>query len=160
SNQLDEWLVRSLLDQRAPIDVFGVGTRLVTGHPDAALDGVYKLSQINGEPRIKLSDSLPKTTLPGIKQVFRVLDADGRFLGIDGIRLDTEPVPETLHHPFDPQKSTPIDRWTKQPLLQKVMEDGRSLLPQLSLKEIAAYGRQRLALLPAEFRRFENPHTY
>jgi nicotinate phosphoribosyltransferase len=160
SNQLDEWLVRSLLDQDAPIDVFGVGTRLVTGHPDAALDGVYKLSQIDGEPRIKLSDTLQKTTLPGIKQVFRVLDGDGRFLGFDGVRLDSEAVPSMIYHPFDPHKSTAIDRWKKQPLVQKVMEGGRRLQPEPSLSEIAAYGRERLGLLPAEYRRFENPHTY
>jgi len=160
SNQLDEWLVRSLLDQEAPIDVFGVGTRLVTGHPDAALDGVYKLSQINGEPRIKLSDSLPKTTLPGIKQVFRVIDTDGRFLGFDGVRLDSEAAPSVIYHPFDPHKSTAIDQWKKQPLVQKVMEGGRRLQPEPSLSDIAAYGRERLGLLPAEYRRFENPHTY
>ncbi|HZY26455.1 MAG TPA: nicotinate phosphoribosyltransferase, partial [Bacteroidales bacterium] len=55
SNQLDEHIIKSLLDQQAPIDSFGVGTSLVTGHPDGALDGVYKLSFANGKPRIKLS---------------------------------------------------------------------------------------------------------
>jgi nicotinate phosphoribosyltransferase len=160
SNQLDEWLVRSLLDQKAPIDVFGVGTRLATGHPDAALDGVYKLSQINGEPRIKLSDSLPKTTLPGPKTVFRILDPDGRFLGFDGVRLGSEPMPTVIYHPFDAHKSTPIDKWEKVPLVHKVMEGGRRLQREPSLSEIAAYGRERLDLLPAEYRRFENPHMY
>src|SRR5512133_880360 len=49
SNQLDEFIIKSLIEQQAPIDVFGVGTSLVTGHPDAALDGVYKLSVANGK---------------------------------------------------------------------------------------------------------------
>jgi nicotinate phosphoribosyltransferase len=53
SNQLDEYVVKSLLEQQAPIDIFGVGTSLVTGQPDAALDGVYKLSMSNGKPRLK-----------------------------------------------------------------------------------------------------------
>ena len=53
SNQLDENVIQSLLRQGAPIDFFGVGTSLVTGRPDAALDGVYKLSFANGEPRLK-----------------------------------------------------------------------------------------------------------
>ena len=51
SNQLDEYIIKSLLEQQAPIDVFGVGTSLVTGHPDSALDGVYKLAMANGKPQ-------------------------------------------------------------------------------------------------------------
>src|SRR5690606_36653906 len=62
SNQLDEYVIKSLIDQEAPIDIYGVGTRLVTGRPDAPLDGVYKLSDFLDMPRIKLSESLSKTT--------------------------------------------------------------------------------------------------
>src|SRR6185312_1333526 len=62
SNQLDEYLIKSLLEQKAPIDVFGVGTSLATGQPDAALDGVYKLCEINGKPKIKLSENIQKVT--------------------------------------------------------------------------------------------------
>src|SRR5690606_8520462 len=53
SNQLDEYVIKSLQDQEAPIDVYGVGTNLVTCPPDAALDGVYKLAWSDGKPRIK-----------------------------------------------------------------------------------------------------------
>ena len=60
SNQLDEYIIKSLLAQDAPIDLFGVGTSLVTGYPDAALDGVYKLSYSNSKPRIKLSENVSK----------------------------------------------------------------------------------------------------
>ena len=52
SNQLNEHVVQSLLhDQKAPIDAFGIGTEMITGKPDAALDGVYKLAEINGNPK-------------------------------------------------------------------------------------------------------------
>ena len=54
SNKLDEFVIRSLLEQSAPIDIFGIGTRLVTGQPDAALDGVYKLSMAGGKPRLEI----------------------------------------------------------------------------------------------------------
>ena len=74
SNQLDEYIIKSLLDQKAPVDSFGVGTNLVTGNPDGALDGVYKLSFSNGRPRIKLSENISKITLPHRKQVFRILE--------------------------------------------------------------------------------------
>ncbi|HWB92204.1 MAG TPA: nicotinate phosphoribosyltransferase [Puia sp.] len=162
SNQLDEYVIKSLLEQEAPIDVFGVGTKLVTGHPDAALDGVYKLAEIAGRPVMKLSETLSKLTLPGVKQVRRAFDKDGRFFGADVILLsgeDPAPTP-VMHHPFEPGKSLAIGHLSQEPLLQLVMEDGRSLRTSPSLSECAAYCRQRLSLLPAEYRRFENPHRY
>ncbi len=91
SNQLDEYLIKSLLEQKAPIDSFGVGTSLATGQPDAALDGVYKLSEINGEPKLKLSENIQKVTLPGIKQVYRFTDEANSFIA-DAIALANDPV--------------------------------------------------------------------
>ena len=79
SNQLDEHVIKSLMEQEAPIDVFGVGTSLVTGNPDASLDGVYKLAFADGKPRIKISENVNKITLPHRKQVFRITDDEGRF---------------------------------------------------------------------------------
>jgi nicotinate phosphoribosyltransferase len=83
SNALDETLIRSLKERGATIAVWGVGTRLVTGHQDAALDGVYKLGAVRGAPRepwsyrLKRSDETGKTTLPGILQVRRYEVAQG-----------------------------------------------------------------------------------
>jgi len=162
SNQLDEYVIRSLLDQRAPIDIFGVGTKLVTGHPDAALDGVYKLAMVAGTPVMKLSETTSKLTLPGIKQVRRVFDKDGRFFGADIILLEGQggaPVPD-MYHPFEPGKSLTVGHLKQEPLLQLVMEEGEPSWPEPTLSEIAAYCRSRLDLLPAEYKRFENPHHY
>src|SRR6185437_14372576 len=94
SNQLDEHVIKSLLEQKAPIDIFGVGTNLVVGKPDAALDGVYKLVMSNHTPRIKLSEILSKVTLPYKKQVYRILDSKGSFTGADVITLFEEQVPQ------------------------------------------------------------------
>ncbi|MDP4256347.1 MAG: nicotinate phosphoribosyltransferase, partial [Bacteroidota bacterium] len=160
SNQLDEHVIKSLLGQGAPIDVFGVGTHLVTGQPDAALDGVYKLSMSGGEPRLKLSDSLQKVTLPGIKQVLRTIDDKGLFPGADVVTLTGEAKPDMMYHPFEADRSLFIGHFRQEPLLHKVMENGKRLMPASLLKDIAAYCAGRLALLPAEYRRFENPHTY
>jgi nicotinate phosphoribosyltransferase len=160
SNQLDEYVVRSLLDQRAPIDIFGVGTRLVTGQPDAALDGVYKLSMAGGRPTMKLSENLAKLTLPGVKQVRRMLDNDGLFFGADVIALQQESDIPLMHHPFEPGKSLPVGHQRQEPLLGMVMEQGRLLHPAPSISDIAAYCRVRLALLPEEYKRFDNPHQY
>ncbi|MGB1314187.1 MAG: nicotinate phosphoribosyltransferase, partial [Bizionia paragorgiae] len=90
SNQLDEYVIKSLKEQGAQIDIFGVGTNLVTGKPDASLGGVYKLSEYKGEPRIKLSENLIKVSLPYKKQVYRMIDANGKFYGADAVTLYNE----------------------------------------------------------------------
>lgn len=160
SNQLDEYIIKSLLEQQAPIDVFGVGTSLVTGHPDAALDGVYKLSLANGKPRIKLSENLSKITLPHRKQVFRIMDNDNMFIGADAVTMSDEIDIDIMYHPLYPLKSLSIAKFKKEPLLQKVMTNGKRVIPPRSLPEIAKYSLGRLANLPVEYKRFDNPHIY
>ncbi len=160
SNQLDEYIIKSLLEQQAPIDTFGVGTSLVTGQPDAALDGVYKLSFANGKPRIKLSENVSKITLPYRKQVFRMLDNDGKFIGADAITLADEKDVDIIYHPLNPLKSFSVKKYNKEPLLQKVMENGVRLSKPQSLSEIARYSCERLKNLPGEYKRFYYPHIY
>jgi nicotinate phosphoribosyltransferase len=87
SGNLDELRVRDLLRSGAPIDAFGVGTRMGTSEDDPNLDIVYKLAQLGDRPVLKLSAD--KSTLPAIKQVWRQLDSDGR-LAIDVIGLNDE----------------------------------------------------------------------
>ena len=159
SNQLDEYLIKSLLDQNAPIDVFGVGTSLATGQPDAALDGVYKLSEVNGEPKIKLSENIQKVTLPGIKQVYRYTDDAGCFIA-DAIALDKEAFPDKMIHPYDTEKTMMLDVSNASPLLNKIMENGKSLLQDYHPKEVATFVKNRLLQLPDEHKRFNNPHIY
>ena len=160
SNQLDEYIIKSLLEQQAPIDIFGVGTSLVTGFPDAALDGVYKLSFANGKPRIKLSENVSKITLPHRKQVYRILDNEDKFIGADVVTLADEQDVEIMHHPLYPLKSLSVKKYNKEPLLQKVMENGVRLSKPHSLSEIAQYSRERLKNLPEEYKRFNYPHVY
>jgi nicotinate phosphoribosyltransferase len=160
SNQLDEYIIKSLLDQQAPIDIFGVGTSLVTGHPDGALDGVYKLSYANGKPRIKLSENVSKITLPHQKQVFRILDNDAKFIGADAVTMFDEQNVNIMHHPMYPLKSLSVANNIKEPLMQKVIGNGLRLNTPLPLPEIAEYSRRRLEKLPEEYKRFDNPHIY
>lgn len=160
SNQLDEHVIKSLLEQKAPIDIFGVGTSLVTGAPDGALDGVYKLAESEGKPRMKISETLQKATLPGTKQVLRMIDDQGNFFGADAIVLNNENHVDIIHHPFEPGKSLQVAGFRQEPLLRPVMENGRQLQPSPSLTAIAQYSKERLALLPAEYKRFEYPHIY
>ena len=89
SNQLDEYVIKSLVEQNAPIDVFGVGTRLVTGYEDGALDGIYKLSMSENKPRLKKSETVEKIGLPGIKKTVRFINDEGKFYA-DAIMLNDE----------------------------------------------------------------------
>ena len=160
SNQLDEYIIKSLLEQQAPIDVFGVGTSLVTGHPDAALDGVYKLSMANGKPRIKLSENISKITLPHRKQVFRIIDSDNKFAGADAIAMADEQNVEIMYHPMYPLKSLSLIKYFKEPLLHQVMKSGVRVKNPKTLTEIAQYSHIRMEKLPEEYKRFDNPHIY
>ena len=86
SNSLDEYTISSLKEQGARIDVWGVGTAMVTGGEQSALDGVYKMTAIQDidgswQPRMKLSDQIAKATLPGIHGVRRFYDAVGFMIG-------------------------------------------------------------------------------
>ena len=158
SSQLDEYLIRSLHEQRAAIDAFGVGTRLITGYPDAALDGVYKLSSINGKPKQKLSDDPSKTTLPGVKSIYRYSLCDA--FQIDGVVVDGEEDPEWIVHPVYPKKRTRVADLQSESLLHCVMHDGKIKVPIRPLSDLAEYVKHRLGQLPEEHRRFEFPHPY
>ena len=160
SNQLDEYVIKSLKEQNAPIDIFGVGTNLVTGKPDASLGGVYKLSEYNGEPRIKLSENIEKTSLPYKKQVYRMLDENGMFYGADAIAIYNEEKLVEMHHAYDINKHLNLTEFSHEPLLEKVMENGKKVNPPRSVTEISAYSKTRLAQLPEEYKRFQNPHNY
>lgn len=158
SNQLDEHIIKSLLDQGAPINAFGVGTNLVTGQDTPALDGVYKLSQYEGNPCLKISENVAKTSLPGIKKIIRYTDPEGFFYA-DGIVLEDEKSTEFIYHPFFPEQKSRVAHCFPEGIVFKVMEEGKSLV-KTTVKEAAAYAKERLAKLSPERKRFENPHIY
>ncbi len=161
SNQLNEHVIKSLEDQGAPIDGFGVGTELVTGKPDASLDGVYKLSESNGKPSMKISENIEKNTLPGKKMVWRFFDEEGNIYR-DGILLESES-PESvewLYHPTQTDKKTQVCQLRREQLLQPVYEYGTILRPMPSPSECHQYLAQRAKQLPEEHKRFIMPHIF
>ena len=159
SNQLDERLIKSLISQDAPIDLFGVGTRLVTGQDSPALDGVYKLATVNDVPKLKISENIEKITLPGRKKVIRYSGDDGTFYG-DGIVLENEENVETIYHPYYPAKHATVTTFNAEYLVTKVMQDGELTIDIPTPKESASYAQQRLTKLIPEHKRFDNPHIY
>ena len=159
SNQLDEHVIGSLINQDAPIDIFGVGTRLVTGHDSPALDGVYKLSSVGDQPKIKVSENVEKITLPGSKQVHRFLDDDGNYY-CDAISLDDEDTVQKIHHPTFPSKDTDLSSRESYPLIKEVIRNGEQVGAAESISDSAAYCKKSLGKLSGEFKRFENPHIF
>lgn len=160
SNQLDEYVIRSLQDQQAPIDVFGVGTSVATGMGEGLLDGVYKLTELNGQPVIKLSENSTKMTLPGKKHIFRYHNSDSGYFYADGIGLNHSSPPETIYHPQYPEKNTYMHNFKPEDIMLKVMSSGRTVTQQPSIETISNFVHLRLQKLPEETRRFENPHIY
>ncbi|MFP4041900.1 MAG: nicotinate phosphoribosyltransferase, partial [Bacteroidales bacterium] len=159
SNQLNEYVIRSLLFQGAPIDGFGVGTELVTGKSNAALDGVYKLAMIDKKPTLKLSDTFEKITIPGKKEIYRYYDNEGYFFA-DCIVMEGEKDIKEMHHPYEKGKKCNLQGKQYESLLSLVMDKGEVVNSINSIEEIKNYRIKRLQKLPDEHHRFEKPHIY
>ncbi|MFB6318833.1 nicotinate phosphoribosyltransferase [Saccharicrinis sp. FJH54] len=159
SNQLDEYIIQSLLTQGAPVDSFGIGTALVTGKDDAALDGVYKLAELDGTPTMKFSENISKMTLPGKKKIWRYYDNDGLFK-CDAIVLNDEKDIQRMHHPVEPGKHLNLASFKREELMTMVVKHGNFLNNNTQSAEIAIFTKNRLNKLPEEYKRFLNPHVY
>ena len=163
SNQLDEYLIKSLLEQDSPIDFFGVGTKLICSYDQPALDGVYKMAEFDQKPSLKFSENEEKINNPGKKQVVRYLDEQGYFF-MDGMILDEQAVEQidNLRHPSISYKQTKIDLNKMKPemLMTKIIDKGKMIYSFPTLREIRDFAKQRFTQLPDEHKRFVNPHRY
>lgn len=162
SSDIDEYLLQDLKLQGAPIDAYGIGTRLVTAFSEPALGGVYKLVAVRKsgvwEPKIKISSNPAKTTIPGRKQIYRWHSVDG--FQADALAIESEPPPHHMRHQDFEYKQTDLPVDDLVPLLE-LRWDG---LDRVGGKATLDESRQRvcdqLARLPAEHKRLANPHTY
>lgn len=130
SNDINEAVLVSLNEQGHSIDTFGIGTNLVTCQAQPALGMVYKLVEINGRPRIKLSQEVSKVTLPAKKQVYRLVGRDGGPLADLLCREsgDAVPVPGEPYlcrHPSDDTKQVRVKPSAVIPLLHRVWVGAR-----------------------------------
>jgi nicotinate phosphoribosyltransferase len=162
SSDIDEYLLQDLKVQGAPIDVYGVGTRLATAFGEPALGGVYKLTAIRRggewEAKIKISSNPSKTTLPGRKQIYR-WESDGRYLG-DALALLEEPPPSWMRHPDVEFKQTSLAPAELRPLLTLRWDGEGRVGGRESLADSRRRVEEEMQKLPAEHKRLANPHTY
>lgn len=168
SNALDEFIIRELLNQNAPIDSFGVGERLITSRAEPVFGGVYKLSAIedNGElvPKMKVSDNIEKMTNPSSKMVWRFYENKTGKAIADVITLDNEVIDESQPYEiFDPimtWKRKTLTDFHVRPLLEPVFKAGQCVYKRRDVNEIKSYCSEQLDTLWESVKRFENPQTY
>lgn len=124
SNDINEQVLHQLQREGHDIDVFGIGTHLVTCQAQPALGGVYKLVEIGGKPRVKRSEEWRKITIPGRKRVYRLSGAAGSpLIDLLTLREENEPQagqPVRCWHPFDAMKRTVLEPQKVELLQQRV----------------------------------------
>ena len=169
SSDLDEYLIQSLMAQRAAINSWGVGTNLITSKDTPAFGGVYKLAALEDEngnlvPKIKLSDNTEKITNPGNKKIYRIYDKDFHKIRADLICLVDEE--------FDPANdlilTDPKETWKKtklkggtydmRELLQPIFLNGECVYESPTVMEMRDVCTREKESLWDETKRFVNPH--
>eukprot|EP01101_Sappina_pedata_P009347 TRINITY_DN5428_c0_g1_i1.p1 TRINITY_DN5428_c0_g1~~TRINITY_DN5428_c0_g1_i1.p1 ORF type:complete len:583 (+),score=215.95 TRINITY_DN5428_c0_g1_i1:22-1749(+) len=164
SNDLNEQTILSLNQQGHEIDTFGVGTNLVTCQAQPALGAVYKLVEIQGIPRIKLSESMEKITLPGRKEAYRLYDRNGGPI-FDVLAKAGGEIPEAgkkilCRHPFDETKRAFVTPTTVEPIHKLVWNNGKLEEPLRTLDEIKTFASAQIASLREDIVRALNPTPY
>lgn len=169
SNSLDEYIIRDILLQGAPIDAFGVGERLITSKSEPVFGGVYKLAAIQGDsgeiiPKIKISENVGKITVPHFKKIYRLFDNEtGRALA-DLLSVHDEYFSAdkeiTLFDPDFSWKRKTFTDFTIKELQVPIIKNGEVVYNSPNVHEIRKFCLQQIELLWDEVTRFENPHNY
>jgi nicotinate phosphoribosyltransferase len=170
SNDLDEYIIETLVKEGAPVNSWGVGTKLVTGGQMAAFTGVYKLTarieKTTSIPVMKFSDNPEKTTNPGVKQVWRIKDKNG-YAVADILSIDdgTDELKKDMcccfwHPSADYRHFFHTIEGSVEPLLKKRLEGGVLTCAQPSLTEIQAHVAANLDNFDSTYKRLLNPHIY
>jgi nicotinate phosphoribosyltransferase len=165
SNDLDERIIESLIQQGSPISVWGVGTKLVTAYDQPALGGVYKLGALQDEMgrwdlKVKVSEQSAKSSLPGILQVRR-FSHHGRLLGDMIYDELSGPPGHEIVDPREPnrRKAFPMDAHAYD-VLVPVLRQGKRVAASETLPALQARASEQLDQLSSNCRRLLNPHEY
>ncbi|MEG0594394.1 MAG: nicotinate phosphoribosyltransferase [Christensenella sp.] len=168
SSDLDEYTIADLKQQGAAIDVWGVGTRLITGYDHPALGGVYKLSAVTEKgqvvSKLKVSENVWKITNPGVKKIVRIYSKEDNMAIADLIMLEWEQIdttkPLTIFDPIETWKKMTITDYEIKELLVPVFVGGKQVYQSPTLKEIQEYAARDMATFWDEFKRIKRPHLY
>lgn len=163
SNDLSEKVLWALKEQGHEIDCFGVGTNLVTCMTQPALGCVYKLVEINNQPRMKISQDSQKVTIPGKKECYRLYNQKGEAVVDLLVSAGSNPPPEKerilCRHPFDEAKRVFVTPSRVEPLHHLVW-DGRLTSPFPSLQDLRSRVIQQISTFREDHLRRLNPTPY
>lgn len=167
SGDIDEHIISALRVQEAKIDVWGIGTKLITSSHQPSLGGVYKLAGIQeGDvmvPKMKISDTPEKITNPGYKTTYRIYASDG-MAAADLIALRDEVIdttkPLTIFHPLETWKKKTFTSYAVKDLMVQVYSKGKLVYDLPSLSDIVKYAQKSKNEFWEEYRRLINPHQY
>lgn len=168
SGDIDEDVLLALQAQDAKIDIFGIGTRLITSYTNPSLGGVYKLAAMENEkgeldPKIKVSNTPAKITNPGLKKVVRIYDADN-MAAADLICLEDdvfdESKPLTIFHPEQIWKKTTFEKYHIEELMVDVFKGGKLVYKLPSLAEIGKRLDKQVSSFYPEYLRVVNTQEY
>jgi nicotinate phosphoribosyltransferase len=169
SNDLDEETILSLKAQGAKIDVWGVGTKLITAYDQPALGAVYKLIAIEGDDgkmvdTIKISGNPEKVTTPGLKRVYRIVSkksgkAEGDYIALEHETPQREPS-LYMFHPVHTHIAKTVVDFEARELHETVIERGRRVAEMPRLQDVREYAKRSLEPLWEEYRRTLNPSEY
>lgn len=164
SNDINEETIVSLHDQGHQIDSFGIGTHLVTCQKQPALGCVYKLVELNGLPRMKLSQDVEKAIIPGKKDAYRLFSEKGDAL-IDLLQRSCESAPEIkrrvlCRHPFEESKRAYVIPSKVERLLVMYMDKGKLCKPLPNIEEVRNVVKENLRHLRSDIKRSLNPTPY
>ncbi|MFD1929483.1 nicotinate phosphoribosyltransferase [Sporosarcina siberiensis] len=169
SNDLDEYTILNLKSQGAKVDIWGIGTKLITAYDQPALGGVYKIVSIENESgemvdTIKISSTTEKVTTPGRKKLYRIIDRENGKAEGDYITMhDEDPSSEKrlkMFHPVHTFISKFVTNFEAKDLHVKVIEDGTVIYKNPPLQEMREYAKENLNLLWDEYKRSLNPEEY
>jgi len=168
SNDLDENTITSLKNQGARIDVWGVGTKMITSFDWAALGGVYKLCAVikDGKliPKIKISEDPAKINNPYPKNIYRIYGADDHKARADLIVLEDEEIDEneplTIFDPVHTWKKMTFHNFYVKKLLHPLFIDGKCVREKRKVSEIKKHTDKEKESLWIQYRRNQNPQIY
>ncbi len=140
SSDLNEYKIQEIINKKAPIDAFGVGTELATSRDDPTLAGVYKLMEYKNKPRIKTSEK--KLTYPGKKQVYRIYDKYGMFKE-DILSLEDETPPSN-----------------SEGLLIPIIKNGELVVNLPNIDEIQEFYLNNIKRLPETYKKLEEAQIF
>lgn len=168
SNSLDEYIVRDLLVQGAKLDSFGIGENLITSKSSPVFGGVYKLAAVRSgehyEPKIKISETAEKITIPHLKNLYRIYDNETGKAMADLMTMYDETLDAskglTLFDPVQTWKKRTFTGIHLKQLNVPIYVNGKRVYQTPPLEEIRRHCAEQVETLWDEVKRFENPHRY